>query len=245
MSGDRTGRRAVKILWRTCGLAALFGLSLAVSSLSSAAEKAAPADAVFLNGKVFTAIPRAPMAEAFAVKGERFFAVGTSAAMRGYVGPNTVITELHGRLVTWGLADGHFHNEGGGPHLDLSQTRSLGDLFAAVSKAARAAGPGAIIVSNPDWHEAQLREKRLPLARELDAAAPDNPVVLVRGGHEMIVNGAALAVVPPAVSLDHLVGAGEERWRNVEAERLRCLKVDHQLELGRLLDRQLCRVGAV
>jgi predicted amidohydrolase YtcJ len=192
MSGERRRRRAARELFRVWRIAALFGLALAASSLSSAAENAAPADAVFLNGKVFTADPRAPMAEAFAVKGERFLAVGTSAAMRGYVGPHTVVTDLHGRLVTPGLADGHFHNEGGGPNLDLSRTRSLGDLFAAVGKAARAAGPGAIIVSNPDWHEAQLREKRLPLARELDVAAPDNPVVLVRGGHEMILNGSAL-----------------------------------------------------
>jgi predicted amidohydrolase YtcJ len=112
--------------------------------------------------------------------------------MRRYIGRNTAVTDLHGRLVTPGLADGHFHNEGGGPNLDLSKTGSLDDLVAAVGKAACAAGPGAVIVSNPDWHEAQLREKRLPLARELDAAAPNNPVVLVRGGHEMILNTAAL-----------------------------------------------------
>ena len=41
-----------------------------------------------------------------------------------------------------------------------------------------------MIVSNSDWHEAQLREQRLPLARELDAVVPAHPVVLVRGGHD-------------------------------------------------------------
>ena len=40
--------------------------------------------------------------------------------------------------------------------------------------------------------EAQLKDKRLPLARDLDTVAPNNPVVLVRGGHEMILNTAAL-----------------------------------------------------
>src|SRR5262245_64215813 len=44
---------------------------------------------------------------------------------------------------------------------------------------------------------------------------------------------------------DHLVGAGEQRLRHVEAERLGCLEVDHQLELGWLLDRNIARLGAL
>ena len=46
-------------------------------------------------------------------------------------------------------------------------------------------------------------------------------------------------------SLDDLVGAGEDRWRHGEAERLRGLEVDHQLEFRRLLDRQIGWLGAV
>ena len=52
--------------------------------------------------------------------------------------------------------------------------------------------PGDVIVSNSDWHEAQLKEQRLPLRDDLDRIAPHNPVVLVRGGHEYILNSAAL-----------------------------------------------------
>ena len=42
---------------------------------------------------------------------------------------------------------------------------------------------------------------------------------------------------------DHLVGAREDRLRHGEAERLRGLEVDDQLEFGRLLDWQVGRVG--
>jgi hypothetical protein len=40
-------------------------------------------------------------------------------------------------------------------------------------------------------------------------------------------------------SFDHLVGACEERRRDFDAERLGGLKIDHQIELDRQLDRQI------
>ncbi len=45
--------------------------------------------------------------------------------------------------------------------------------------------------------------------------------------------------------LDHLVGAHQERFRYREAERLGRLEVDHELELGRLLDGQVGRSSAL
>jgi hypothetical protein len=47
-----------------------------------------------------------------------------------------------------------------------------------------------------------------------------------------------IGTAPPRdnASFDYLVGAGEDRLRNGEAERLRRLEVDDQLELSGLLD---------
>ena len=42
-----------------------------------------------------------------------------------------------------------------------------------------------------------------------------------------------------AASLDHLVGAGEQRRRDFEANRLRHDQVNDEAELGRLLDRKI------
>ncbi len=150
------------------------------------------ADLVVVNAKVFTAREGVPPTQAFAVKDGKFIAVGATAAVRARIGPDTKIIDAGGRLVVPGLADGHFHNEGGGRGVDLSATRSLADLVAAIGKAVAAAKPGDLVVSNSDWHEAQLKEQRLPLATELDAVSPANPVVLVRGGHDYILNSAAL-----------------------------------------------------
>src|SRR5882762_3040082 len=136
-----------RAVFTACALAAL-GL-FAASSVS-----AQTADVVFINGKVFTADGRSAIAEAFAVKDGRFIAVGTTAAMRTRAGPGARVIDLNGRFVTPGLADAHMHNEGGGRGIDLSATRSLADLFAVVGRAAKDAKPGALIVSNNDWHEA-------------------------------------------------------------------------------------------
>ena len=38
-----------------------------------------------------------------------------------------------------------------------------------------------------------MKEQRLPLRRDLDSVAPEHPVVVVRGGHEYILNSPALA----------------------------------------------------
>src|SRR5215831_5251346 len=51
---------------------------------------------------------------------------------------------------------------------------------------------------------------------------------------------------PPSsfTSLDHLVGAGEERFGDGQPERLGGSQVDHELELGRLLDRDVAWLRA-
>ena len=152
-----------------------------------------PADTVFTNGKVVTVDARASIAQAFAVKDGKFMHVGSTSETMAYAGPATRVIDLKGRTVIPGLADSHLHTAGGGPGIDLSKTRSLADVFARLGDAAKGARPGDVLVSNSDWHEAQFKEQRLPTAAELESAAPNIPVVLVRGGHSYFLNNTALA----------------------------------------------------
>src|SRR5262245_28938639 len=48
---------------------------------------------------------------------------------------------------------------------------------------------------------------------------------------------------PSTPSLDHLVGAGEQRWRHFETERLRGNQIHNKLELRRLLDWYIAGLG--
>lgn len=177
-----------RVIWMGAAVVGSAGLALA----ASAAQAPPPADLVFVNGKVFTADAKDSVRPAFAVANGRFVAVGTNQAVRRYVGPKTKVVDLKGRFVSPGLTDDHFHNEGGGPDMDFSHVRTLAELMTLVANTAAAAPPGMTLISNSDWHEAQLKEQRLPLATELDKVSPNNPVVIVRGGHSYILNTAAL-----------------------------------------------------
>lgn len=162
------------------------------AALPLSARAATIADTVYVNGKVYTADAGDAVVQGFAVSGDRFVAVGSDAEIHQYIGKGTRLVDLQGHFVSPGLADGHFHNEGGGSGIDLSHARSLQELLTIVANAAAAAAPGTLLVSNSDWHEAQLKEQRLPTAAELDQAAPNNPIVLVRGGHSIILSASAL-----------------------------------------------------
>ena len=171
------------------------GLALAtlLATACVAGEQAGEADLILLGGKIVTVDASDRVAQGLAVQGDSLVAVGTNRDMRAWVGRDTRVVELEGRTVIPGLADNHFHGIGGGPGVDLSQARSLADVEAALAARVAETPEGEVIVTNSDWHEGQLDEQRLPYRDDLDRAAPDHPVVVVRGGHEYILNSRALA----------------------------------------------------
>lgn len=166
--------------------------TLAALTVSACAPTPDPADLVLLGGSVVT-LSEAGVAEGIAIRGDRIVAVGSSSEVRAYVGPETRVVELDGRSVIPGLADNHFHGIGGGPGVDLSRARSIADVIEAVAARAAEIRAGEVIRTNSDWHEGQLAEQTLPYRDDLDRATSDHAVVVVRGGHEYILNSAALA----------------------------------------------------
>src|SRR5688572_27937932 len=156
-------------------------------------SQAAAPDLIIVNAKVYTVNDAFSTAQAVAVTGGRFTAVGSSTDIRKLAVPSTQVLDAGGRTIIPGLQDNHLHNAGGGPGVDLSRARSLAEVLKRIAARVREAKPGDVVVTNADWHEAQLTEQRLPYRKDLDTVAPETPVVVVRGGHEYILNSAGLA----------------------------------------------------
>jgi len=149
-------------------------------------------NSIYINGKIITVDDVFSYAQALAIKGDKFVAVGSNEEIRVLAGPETKVIDLNGLTVIPGLTDNHLHAAGGGPGVDLSRARSLDEVLGLIAKRVAELPPGEIVTTNDDWHEAQLTEQRLPLRRDLDTVSPNHPVVIVRGGHEFILNSVAL-----------------------------------------------------
>ena len=91
------------------------------------------ADTILFNGKIVTVDAKSSIAQAVAIRGNRIVAVGSDADVRRHAGGATRLVDLRGRTVLPGLMDGHLHNAGGGPGVDLSRVRSMGQMAAALS----------------------------------------------------------------------------------------------------------------
>ncbi len=149
-------------------------------------------DVIIVNAKIYTVDSKFSTAEGVAITDGKFTAVGTTAQIRKLSGPSTRILDAGGKTIVPGLQDNHLHNAGGGPGVDLFNARTLEDVLDRIGARAKETKPGDVVITNPDWHEAQLKEQRLPYRKDLDKIAPKVPVVVVRGGHEYILNSAAL-----------------------------------------------------
>ncbi len=154
------------------------------------------ADLVLYNGKVFTADPGQPWAEAVAIRGERILAVGEDAEVLSFAGAGTRRFDLEGRVVVPGFNDAHVHLGVGLPRLTLPPIDIPGPgptLAVALDQVAQ-----ALPLAAPDeWILVLVGEALIgdPAADRLalDVVAPDNPVLLLTwSSHSGVINTRAM-----------------------------------------------------
>ncbi|MBS0661116.1 MAG: amidohydrolase [Verrucomicrobia bacterium] len=185
-------------------LRALLGLLLPLGV--SAAEKC---DLLVLAGRIHTGDPAQPRAEALAIRDGRLVFVGSREAAAAWRKEAARVLELPERTVLPGLNDAHMHLAGVGfreLNFDLEGTTSLSHLQERLRERAGRTPAGKWIVGR-GWIESRWQPAVFPTAADLDAAAPDHPVVLVRAdGHALVANTKALALADIAAKTPNPTG---------------------------------------
>lgn len=170
-----------------------------VAAAILAAQTPAP-DLVLLNGKIITVDERFSVAQAVAIQGDRFIAVGSTPQIAALAGPSTRRIDLHGRAVVPGFIDNHMHLLRAAAtwtkevRLDGIYSRKV-----AVEKLRariKATAPGEWVYNIGGWTHHQFTDDPRPFTREeLDALAPDNPVALQESYYQVFLNSRALALL--------------------------------------------------
>lgn len=171
-----------------CRLGVLFLLTL------PAAAPAAPL--ILSNGNFYTAADSRPRAEAVVIVEGRIAFVGknTDALRRAPAGAHRI--DLQGVTVLPGLTDSHAHLHDIGEReltFNLEGTASLEELKNKLRVRATRGNPGDWLFGR-GWIESRWTPPDFPTREDLDAAAPDRPVVQRRAdGHALVANSLALA----------------------------------------------------
>lgn len=150
--------------------------------------------------------PSYEVVEAVAIRGDRIAAVGSRAEARGWIGPDTTVTDHGSGVITPGLVDAHSHPILGlrmtAGH-DLSGASSPAELQAGLAAAAEATAPGAWVQAwglKPDAWPAPG-----PHRAWLDAIVGDRPaIVRFFDGHAVVASTRALELAATADLVDVL-----------------------------------------
>ena len=158
------------------------------------------ADFVIRNGKVITVDAKDTIAEAVAVRDGIIVGVGTNEDTEPLIGEKTKVMDLTGKTVVPGFIDSHTHNAHIGEFLFNFKLLNLAaELSPSIADVQQKIRERAQETTKGDWIGGRyfdpngLKEGRWPTREELDASAPENPLIItIRGGHACVVNSRAL-----------------------------------------------------
>jgi len=182
--GERVRVRGIRVALLLCSLVPAW-----------AAERA---ELVIRHAEVLTVRTNRPKAEAFAVAGGRFLAVGADDAMQPLVGPSTRILDLAGKTVVPGFIDAHLHPQTIFPEespwaaveLGPGKVRSIDELVAALKRKAEKT-PAGLLVTGSRYQETKLG--RHPTRHDLDRSSTNHPILISHSsGHQSVCNSFAL-----------------------------------------------------
>lgn len=175
----------------------LFLIALTCSSASNTSDYA---DIVLLNGSVYTVDKGTDWSshpeEAIAWKGERIVSINTSEGMTPFIGPETDVIDLSGKMVLPGFVDTHIHLGAAAmlmAGVNLTGCRSVLEVQ-NILKDYAVKNPDMEVIRGFGWNYFMF-EGSGPDKEMIDEIITDKPVILTSfDGHATWVNSKALEI---------------------------------------------------
>ena len=155
------------------------------------------ADTILSNGRIITADPKNPRAEAIAIHQGKILRVGTIEEVKRTAGKSTVVKNLAGMTVVPGFIESHNHTLVFGLNLngvDLSQVRSIPEMIDRLQARASQQDEESWVLG-VGYNQHELKEKRHPTRWDLDQITTRHPIAIKHtSAHARVVNSRALGL---------------------------------------------------
>ena len=149
---------------------------------------------IVFNADIRTVDQNQNRAEAFAIKGGRFVAVGNNEEVLDLKGATTESINANGATIVPGFIDSHTHLSSGSKivtGINLTGVREKSVWLEMIAERVKTMEPGEWLLGGR-W-DYTFENKGLPTRWELDNVSPNNPVALSDiDGHSMWVNSLAI-----------------------------------------------------
>jgi predicted amidohydrolase YtcJ len=173
----------------------VFWLALVVPSIASGDEPSVKAEAILINGKIWTVQKTQPEVRALAVWQGRILAAGNTDDIKKLSGPQTLVIDLQGRRVVPGFYDSHVHLLGSGQRLSEVALKDAKDEaeFGRRLREFDQKLPRDRWLLGGEWDHDRTFKGQLPTAELIDRYVSNRPVFLRRyDGHMGVVNSLVL-----------------------------------------------------
>ena len=198
--------------------AGIAGAALPRWAVAGLFADARDAELVVFNAKVYTVDSKLANAEAFAVRGGKFIAVGKSADIKDLIGKKTQIIDAQQMTVVPGFIDSHNHASGntllyevlvGNPYeVEFVTISSIVDKLRLKAKTT----PADTWVEGFFFDDTKLKDKRALDVHDLDQVSTELPVAVHhRGGHTTFYNSKALKMAGVTKTTPGVAGGTYDR----------------------------------
>jgi hypothetical protein len=175
----------------------LLAVTLAACSPPNTPQDLTAADSVFTNGRIYTVDDARRWAEAVAITDGRIVYVGSTDGANDFIGSDTNVVDLRGRMMLPAFQDSHIHPIYAGieaSRCDLNNINDLAGYRAAIGEYA-VANPDVEWITGGGWSMSVFGPGGSPGKAIIDELVPDRPVYLSsRDGHSGWANSRALEI---------------------------------------------------